>query len=77
MTKQRIIEGIHSATFEEHLIHLDQVFERLVKADLKCKPSKCFFGQSQVKFLGYIVSNRGIHTDPDKTAAIMELPAPV
>ena len=55
---------IFGHTFEEHLFHLKEVFERFREAGLKLKPSKCSFCQSQVNFLGHVVSTEGIRTDP-------------
>ena len=43
-------------TFEEHLQNLRAVLERLHEAGLRLKPSKCRLVDSQVKYLGYIVS---------------------
>ena len=56
-----------SRSFEEHLIHLADVFERLDKAGLKLKMSKCSFFQTQVKYLGNVISADGILPDPDKS----------
>ena len=61
---------IYSQTIEEHLQRLSQVLERLQKANLKIKPSKCQFMKRQIQFLGYVVSNDGIATDPDKIRRI-------
>ena len=41
----------HSQSFEKHLDHLEEVCKRLQSAGLKIKPSKCFFGFDEVKFL--------------------------
>ena len=65
-----------SATFDEHLHHLRQVFDRIRKAGLKLKPAKCKFLKKQVTFLGHVVSSQGIETDPEKTRAVDELPTP-
>ena len=43
-------------TFEEHLSNLAQAFERLENAGLKLQPHKCHLLQSEVRFLGHIVS---------------------
>ena len=61
---------IFSKTFEEHLARLQSVFGRLEQHNLKLKPSKCEFFKSAVSYLGHIVSEDGISTDPEKTAAI-------
>ena len=49
-----------------HLLVLKKIFELLRKARLKLKPSKCFFFQEEVKFLGHQVDKDGIHPDPEK-----------
>ena len=61
---------VPSQTFDEGLVRLEHVFKRLETANLKLKPSKCVFFQKQVNFLGHIVSENGVSTDPEKTEAI-------
>ena len=65
-----------SETFEEHLEHLQEVFERLRKACLTLKPKKCFFAQALVKYLGHVISRDGVSPDPDKTQKVREFPVP-
>ena len=67
---------IFSKTVEEHLERLTQFLERLRKANLKLKPSKCQLFRKSVNFLGHIVAEEGISTDPDKTSKIKEWPTP-
>ena len=67
---------IFSKTFEEHLSHIETVFERLRKAGLKLKMSKCEFLKEEVKYLGHIVSASGIQPDPSKVKAIQDLQPP-
>ncbi|KAL1259109.1 hypothetical protein QQF64_009686 [Cirrhinus molitorella] len=62
---------------EEHLIRLEEVFKRLLQEGLKIKLSKCNFFQKQVKYLGHLVSEQGVATDPDKVAAVKEWSRPV
>ena len=52
------------------------MFEKLAKAGLKLKPSKCKFFRSSLKYLGHIVSKDGIATDPRKIEAINQWPQP-
>ena len=66
---------IYSRTVEEHLERLQQVLERLEKAGLKLKPVKCFLLQS-VHYLGHILSEKGVQTDPKKTSCVQEWPIP-
>ena len=67
---------LFSNTFQEHLVHLDQVFNRLREANLKLQPTKCHFAVKQLKFLGHIISRKGIEVDPEKTKAVSEFPRP-
>ena len=55
---------IHAQTPEEHLERLEGVFERLWKAGLKLKPSKCTFFWDRIAYLGHIVSKQGIEAEP-------------
>jgi hypothetical protein len=67
---------VASKTFDEHLQHLQQCFERLEWAGLRLKPKKCKFGVREVQFLGHIVGADGIRMDPEKVRAIKEYPRP-
>ncbi len=61
---------VFSSTFEEHLERLDQVFSCLHQHGLKVKPSKCHLLQQEVKYLGHIVSAKGISADPEKISQV-------
>ena len=63
-------------TFEEHLSNLEEVLQRLQRAGLKLKPSKCTLAKEEVTYLGYVVSSKGVHTDPRKVQAVQEFPVP-
>ena len=67
---------IYSKTPKEHLERLEAVFEKISKAGLKLKPSKCEFFKSEITYLGHVVSNKGIATDPKKIRAIQQWPRP-
>ena len=67
---------IYSKTVEEHLQHLTMVFDRLRKAGLKLKPSKCEFFQQSLEYLGHVVSADGVQTNPKKIAAVQKWPRP-
>ena len=43
---------------------------------MKLNPSKCVFGVTAEKFLGFMVSQRGIEVNPEKVRAIIELGPP-
>lgn len=65
-----------SKSFEEHMQHLDMVFNKLREANLTLKPSKCQFAVKEVQYLGYIITTDGVKTDPGKTKAVNSFPAP-
>ena len=65
-----------SQTEEEHLDHLQKLFDRLKLYKLRLNPNKCTFGVRSGKLLGFIVSDKGIQVDPAKVKAIQEMPAP-
>lgn len=67
---------IFSRTYEEHLDRLQQVFDKLRTAGLKLSPKKCNFFQERVRYVGHIVSNQGIETDPEKTNKVLNWPIP-
>lgn len=61
---------VFSSSVQEHLLRLEAVFKRLQQEGVKIKLSKCSFFQKQVKYLGHLVSEQGVATDPDKVAAV-------
>ena len=67
---------IFSKTPEEHIAQLEAVFKKISDAGLKLKPSKCEFFKKRICYLGHIVSNKGIETDPKKIEAIVNWPGP-
>ena len=60
-------------------MHLDEVLHRLEQAGLKLKPSKCQILQSEVVFLGHVVSQVGIHPNPKsvKLPSFSDIAAPL
>lgn len=63
---------VHSNTFENHVVHVRKVLEKIRKANLKLKPSKCDFFTRRAKVLGHVISNGTISMDEDKIKAIKE-----
>ena len=51
---------IFSKTEEEHLQHLEEIFEHQKKAGLKLKLQKCSFFKKHIQYLGYLISAEGI-----------------
>ena len=67
---------IFSETFEEHETRLLHVLHRLKEYGLKLSVEKCKFFQTSVKYLGHIVSQHGVETDPQKIEALKTWPRP-
>jgi hypothetical protein len=56
-----------------HLDDLEETFKTLRQYRMKLNPSKCVFGVSLGKFLGFMISQRGIEANPDKIKAVLEM----
>ncbi|XP_062538267.1 uncharacterized protein K02A2.6-like [Armigeres subalbatus] len=67
---------VHSKTLEEHNRILNMLFRRLFEYGFHLRAEKCRLYQDQIKYLGHIISARGIQPDPAKIAAILKMPAP-
>ena len=67
---------LFSKTVDEHLTRLKSLLGRLIAANLKLKPSKCKLLQREVSFLGHIVSDKGVGTDPEKLCMVRDWPVP-
>src|SRR3954465_2707464 len=60
----------------EHVLDLHETFEVLKKNNMKLNPQKCVFGVASGKFLGFMVTSRGIEANPDKIQAILNMQEP-
>jgi Reverse transcriptase (RNA-dependent DNA polymerase)./Integrase core domain. len=67
---------IVTQTFEKHLTILAEVFKRLKDANLTLSKEKCFFCRPELRYLGYVIDCNGLHVDPDKIKAILNIPSP-
>ncbi|KAL7726240.1 hypothetical protein ACLKA6_001644 [Drosophila palustris] len=68
---------VSGASLEEHVRNLGEVLRRLRQANLRLNRAKCKFFRRSLVYLGHVISGEGIHTDPDKIAAVRELQPPV
>ena len=64
---------IKSHDKNNHLHDLWKMFDLMRAYQLKMNPSKFFLGVSSDKFLGFIITSKGIHLDPDKIKAIQDM----
>ncbi|GMI79893.1 hypothetical protein HRI_001658600 [Hibiscus trionum] len=67
---------IYSKTLADHIQHLTTALALLQQHQLYAKKSKCFFGQTQVEYLGYIISDKEVSTDEAKIQAMKDWPFP-
>ncbi|XP_078250689.1 uncharacterized protein LOC144589588 [Pogona vitticeps] len=68
--------GIFSNTWEDHLIHLELVLQRLSAAGLTVKASKCQLGSPEIKYLGHMVGGGMIKPLEAKIEAVRDWPRP-
>ena len=67
---------VKSQREEDHLEDLRETFDTLRSYNMKLNLGKCAFVVTAGKFLGFMVSQRGIEANPDKIQAIMEMAPP-
>ena len=67
---------VKSRREEDHLKDLKETFDTLRSYSMKLNPGKSTFGVTAGKFLGFMVSQRGIEANLDKIRAIMEMKSP-
>lgn len=65
-----------SKTFDDHISLLNRVLDRLKSANLTINYGKSKFFRSELKYLGYVVDERGLRTDPSKIQSIVDYPTP-
>ncbi|KAL7868574.1 hypothetical protein SRHO_G00099580 [Serrasalmus rhombeus] len=68
---------VFSDTIEEHEKRLLRVLSRLKEYGLKLSLEKCKFFQTSVRYLGHVVSEDGVETDPEKIKALKTWPSPM
>ncbi|XP_061993706.1 uncharacterized protein LOC133711622 [Rosa rugosa] len=67
---------VKSITMEDHIKNLGIVFDILLQYGMRLNPDKCVFGVLGGKFLGFVVSERGIEANPEKVQAILDMAQP-
>ena len=67
---------VYGSTIDETLARLEIVLQRLRSAKLKLKPKKCHLFQKQVLYLGHVVTEDGVHTNPEKIEKVKDWPRP-
>ncbi|GKU97126.1 hypothetical protein SLEP1_g10306 [Rubroshorea leprosula] len=67
---------VKSLKVDDHLTDLEETFNNLRQNRMRLNPAKCIFGVESGKFLGFMVSRRGIEVNPEKIRAIAEMEPP-
>jgi len=65
---------VFSNTVEEHAQRLEEVLRRLDEANLQLHPGKCVIAQREVRYLSYVLSQKGVSASPDKMTAVRQYP---
>ena len=67
---------VKSVKAELHVTHLTESFQVLKNYNMKLNPTKCAFGISTKKFLGFIVNSQGIKANPYKKKFVLDMQLP-
>lgn len=67
---------IYSKSHEEHVQHVQMVFDILKEHQFKVRLSKCTFAQQELRYLGNIISVAGVATNPSKIKDVQNWPIP-
>lgn len=67
---------VYSATLADHISHLRLVLTALRDHQFFLKQSKCKFAKSELSYLGHIITDAGVATDPSKVVAMLQWPVP-
>ena len=68
---------VKSVKAELHIAHLAKSFQVLRNYNMKLNPTKCAFGVSVRKFLGFMVNSRGIEANPNKIKVVLDMHPPL
>ena len=67
---------VKSQDEEKHLDNLQETFDTLRQYNMRLNPNKCAFGVLSGKFLGFMVSHKGIEANPNKIQAVLNMKPP-
>ncbi|KAI5323895.1 hypothetical protein L3X38_032968 [Prunus dulcis] len=67
---------VKSRTADQHIPNLSAMFTILKQYKMRLNPTKCPFGVASGKFLGFMISQRGIEANPEKIQAILDMTIP-
>nr|XP_025632973.1 uncharacterized protein LOC112727450 [Arachis hypogaea] len=61
---------------QSHIQDLEEIFDQIRLYNMRLNPEKCAFGVKGGKFLGFILTSRGIEANPEKCQAILDMCSP-
>ncbi len=67
---------VWGCTLQQHDERLKQVLHKIRASNMKLNPDKCKFRITSVSYVGHLLTADGIKPDPDKTAAVRQMPKP-
>ncbi|KAK4410119.1 Pro-Pol polyprotein [Sesamum angolense] len=67
---------VKSEKEQDRIKDLEECFQILTTFGMKLNPAKCTFGVRGGRFLGYMISERGIEANPEKINPIMDMSPP-
>ena len=68
---------IHAQTEEEFLVNLEKVLKQLDKHKINVNPDKCFFGLSEVEYVGHTINGNGLTFSREKIDKVLQINTPV
>ncbi|KAM2479646.1 hypothetical protein TB2_003286 [Malus domestica] len=68
---------VKSKHADQHITNLSKTFTILKRYQMRLNPNKCAFDVGSGKFLGFMISQRGIEANPEKIKAILDMKEPV
>jgi len=68
---------VYSSSPEEHVTHVREVLNRLQRSGFTLNPDKVVLGASEIKYLGHLISVRGVKILPERVTSIQDYPRPV
>ena len=67
---------VKSQSIDQHAADLNEVFAQVRKYNMRLNLEKCTFGVGGGKFLGFMITHRGIEANPDKCDAVTRMQSP-
>ncbi|RDX64890.1 Retrovirus-related Pol polyprotein from transposon 17.6, partial [Mucuna pruriens] len=68
--------AIKSSSPDEHIQDLEEIFAQIQKYDMRMNPNRCVFDVQGRKFLGFMLTHRGIKANPNKCNTIVQIKSP-